>query len=169
VLDRRQTAPGHDLFDVFGAIELFFDLLVTALSVPNGQLANMNVENITRRRKSLLEARIRLRNETSPEQLRSVIEEMRAIMRRHSKVDPDAARVHFVEFGESSLDIEIDCLLLTGSFGEFLALREELLLKIMDLLAGAGIQLATPARLLHITREQGPERIGEEFLRRRAS
>ena len=141
----------------------------TALSVPNGQLANMNVENITRRRKSLLEARIRLRNETSPEQLRSVIEEMRAIMRRHSKVDPDAARVHFVEFGESSLDIEIDCLLLTGSFGEFLALREELLLKIMDLLAGAGIQLATPARLLHITREQGPERIGEEFLRRRAS
>jgi MscS family membrane protein len=141
----------------------------TALSVPNGQLANMNVENITRRRTSLFEAKIGLRSETSAEQLRSVVEDMRALLRRDPKVDPEMARVHFVEFGESSLDIEIHCLLLTGSLGEFLALREELLLKIKDLLAGAGVELATPARLLRISREQDPERIGGEWLRRRAS
>ena len=141
----------------------------TALSVPNGQLANMNVENISRRRKSLFEAKIGLRTETSSEQLRSVIEDMRALLRAHPKVDPDVARVHLVGFGESSLDIEVDCLLLTDSLGEFLALREELLLNIMDLLARAGVQLATPVRLLHIGRERPPERIGREWVRRQAS
>lgn len=125
----------------------------TVLSVPNGQLANMNVENISRRQQSLFETRIGLRSETSPEQLRSVLEQTRALVRRQPKVDPEVARVHFIEFGESSLDIEVHCLLMTDSLAEFLALREDLLLEIMDLLAAAGVELATPARLLHIARE----------------
>ena len=126
----------------------------TTLSVPNGQLANMNVENISRRKKSLLQARIGLRSETSSEQMRSLLEEMRALLLRHPKVDPDVAQVHFIEFGESSLELEVNCLFLTGSRDEFLALREALLLEIMDLLAAAGVGLATPARLIHITRER---------------
>jgi MscS family membrane protein len=130
----------------------------TTLSVPNGQLANMNVENISRRKKSLLEARIGLRSETSAAQLRSLLEETRALLRRHPKVDPEVARVHFIEFGESSLEVEVHCLLLTGSLDEFLALREDLLLEIMDLFAAAGVGLATPARLIHITREREAER-----------
>ena len=114
----------------------------------------MNVENISRRRKSLFETRIGLRSETSPEQLRSVLQETRALLRRQPKVDPEVARVHFIEFGESSLDIEVHCLLMTGSLAEFLVLREDLLLEIMDLLDAAGVELATPERLLHITRER---------------
>jgi len=130
----------------------------TLLSVPNGQLANMNLENISRRQKTLFEARIGLRSGTSPEQLRSVLEQTRALLLGHPKVDPDLARVHFVEFGESSLDIEIDCLLLTGTRAEFLDIREQLLLQIMELVTGLGVEFATPARILHITDTQQPDR-----------
>ena len=129
----------------------------TLLSVPNGQLANMNLENISRRQKTLFEARIGLRSETSPEQLRSVLEQIRGLLLGHPKVDPDLARVHFIEFGEYSLQIEIECLILTGTRAEFLAIREELLLQIMELVAAAGVEFATPARLLHITGAQQPE------------
>lgn len=129
----------------------------TALSVPNGQLANMNIENITRRQKTLFRTNIGLQSETSAEQLRSVLEQIRAVLLRHPKVDPDVARVHFVEVGESSFEIEIHCLILTASREQFLAIREELLLQIMELVAAAGLQFATPARLLHITGEQQPE------------
>ena len=129
----------------------------TQLSVPNGELANMNVENISRRERSLFEETIGLRSETTPDQLRLLLSETRALLLRHPNVDPDVARVHLVGFGESSLDLGVHCLILTRKLDEFLAIREDLLLQIMELVAGAGIELATPARLLHITQEKKPD------------
>ncbi|HEX7958542.1 MAG TPA: mechanosensitive ion channel family protein, partial [Terriglobales bacterium] len=129
----------------------------TLLSVPNGQLANMNLENISRRKKTLFEAKFGLRSQTSPEQLRSVLEQIRAVLLAHPKVDPDLARVHFIEFGEYSLEIEIECLIRTGSRAEFLAIREGLLLQIMELIAAARLEFATPARILHMADAQQPE------------
>ena len=59
-------------------------------------------------------------------------------------MDSGVSRVRFVGFGESSLDIEINCRVLTGNLEEFLAIREDLLLQIIDVLAGAGVALALP-------------------------
>jgi MscS family membrane protein len=129
----------------------------TELSVPNGQLANMTVENLSRSNKSAFRAKIGLRHETSPEQLRLLLKEIPALLRRHPKVDPGVVRARFVGFGESSLDIELQCLILTGDFNEFLAIREGLLLQIMDLVIGAGTGFAVPARSLFVVPEQDQE------------
>jgi MscS family membrane protein len=126
------------------------------LSVPNGQLANMNVENLSRRDMRLFHAKIGLRQETSPDQLRSLLAKMRELLRRHPKADPDAARVRFVGFGESSLDVEIDCRILVADLHEFLAIREEMYLGIMDLIAQAGTGLASPARVLYKPEQTRP-------------
>ena len=126
----------------------------TELSVPNGQLANMNLENLSRSDTSLFRTTIGLRHETSPDQLRSLLKEMPALLRQHPKVDPDVARVRFIGFGESSLDIQVHCHILTGNIAEFLAIREELLLQIMDLVAGAGVEFAVPARTLYVAQDQ---------------
>ncbi len=126
----------------------------TELSVPNGQLANMNLENLSRSDTSLFRTTIGLRHETSPDQLRSLLKEIPALLRHHPKVNPDVARVRFIGFGESSLDIQVHCLILTGDIAEFLAIREELLLRIMDLVAGAGAAFAVPARTLYVARDQ---------------
>jgi MscS family membrane protein len=126
----------------------------TELSVPNGQLANMNLENLSRSDTSLFRTNIELRHETSPDQLRSLLREIPTLLRRHPKVNPEVARVRFIGFGESSLDIQIHCLILTGEIAEFLAIREELLLQIMDLVADAGVKFAVPARALNITQNQ---------------
>lgn len=114
----------------------------TELSVPNGQLANMNVENISRRDMSLFRATIRLRHETSPEQLRSLLKKMRELVRSHPKVDPSVARVRFTGIGEIGLEVEIQCNIQTGKLDEFLAIREDLLLRIMDLVGEAGTGFA---------------------------
>src|SRR5262249_38591396 len=110
----------------------------TELSVPNGQLANMNVENLSRRDSFLFQATIRLRHETSPEQLRSLLTEMQNLLRSHPTVDPNVARVRFVAIADIALEIEIHCHIRTGVLDEFLAVREDLLLRIMDLVANAG-------------------------------
>lgn len=126
----------------------------TELSVPNGQLANMNLENLSRRDKTLFQAKIELRHETSPDQLRSLLKEMRALLQRHPKVDPNVARVRFAGFGERGLDVKIHCHILTSEWSEFLAIREELLLRLMDLVAEAGVGFAFPPRVLYVSEEQ---------------
>ncbi len=126
----------------------------TELSVPNGKLANMNIENLSRYDKSSFRTSMGLQRGTSPDQLRSLLGKIRALLLEHQKVDPDFIRVHLTGFGESSLDIEIYCHILTGELKEFLAIREELLLRIMDLVAEAGTQLAVPSRTLHLAQDE---------------
>ncbi len=120
----------------------------TELSVPNGQLANMIVENLSRTSTTLVRSKIILRQETSANDLRSLLKDISALLRRHEKVDPLSARVRFMGFSETGLEIEIYCLILTGQLSEFLAVREDLLLRVMDLLAASGIGLALPWRTL---------------------
>ena len=126
----------------------------TELSVPNGKLANMTVENLTRGDKSLFRTKISLRYETSSAQLRWLLTETQNLLHNDSRVEAESARVRFVGFGETGLDIEINCHILTRAFAEFLAIREELLLRIMDIVAGAGIRFAFPSRVLYAGREE---------------
>ena len=126
----------------------------TELSVPNGKLANMNLENLSRSENSSFRTTIGLRHETSADQLRLLLKEIPALLLRHPKVDPRVARVRFVGFGESSLDIQINCHILTGDFNEFLGIREELLLQIMDLVADAGTGFSVPSRTVSVRQDQ---------------
>ncbi len=141
----------------------------TELSVPNGQLATMNLENLSRRDKFLFEIQIGLQQETSPEQLRSFLAGVRALLLADARVGRDKFRVRFIGIGESSFDLEIFCYILTGDFGEFFAIREDLLLRILDLMAAKGIGFAVPARSLHFPREHAPDdqRLDQEHLPQR--
>jgi MscS family membrane protein len=126
----------------------------TELSVPNGQLANMNLENLSRREKFLFEIRIGVRQETSPAQLRSFLTDARVLLLADERVGRDDFRVRFVGIGESSFDLEIFCYILTSNLGEFFAIREDLLLHMLDLMAAKGIGLASPVRTLHLPQDQ---------------
>jgi MscS family membrane protein len=97
-----------------------------------------------------------------------LLKELPALLRRHPKVDPNVARVRFIGFGESSVDLQIHCHILTGAFPEFLAIREELLLQIMDLVVQAGTAFAVPARTLSLPQNRHMEQETRQFTSRRA-
>ena len=144
----------------------------TELSIPNGQLAIMNIENLSRYDRSSFRTILELRRETSPEQLRTLLTRIREFLHGHPKVDPDGAfLVRLIGFGESSLNVEIFCHILTGNPPEFFAIREELLLRIIDLINSAGTALALPSRALFMNQDQGSNQewfpvIGEKGQRR---
>ena len=124
------------------------------LSVPNGQLANMNVENLSRSDKSLFRTKLEFRRETSPDRLNVLLKEMRELLSDCPEVDPEGTRVRFVGFGESSLDVEVYCHIRTTKLLEFLAIREDLLLRIMRVVAAVGVEFAIPSRSLYLTQDQ---------------
>ncbi len=127
----------------------------TQLSIPNGTLATANLENLSARDKMFFNATLGLRYETTADQLRYVLAEIRKLLYSHPSIESGTARVRFVALAESSLDIEIFSYVLTRDNPIFLAIREDLLLRIMDIISGAGTGLAFPSRTLYMSRDRG--------------
>ena len=122
----------------------------TVVAIPNGQLALMNIENFSVRDKFWFRHMIGLRYETSADQLRYVLAEVRKMLQEHSKVDPDGARIRFVGFGSSSLDLEIFAYIKAPGMPEFLGIQEELLLRIMDIVTQSGTGIAFPSQITYV-------------------
>lgn len=130
----------------------------TQLSIPNGSLATMNVENLSRRDKILFNTKLGLRYETSPDQMRYVLVQVRRLLYEHPKVETQGARNRLVSLDESALTMEIFCYVLTRDFGEFLAIREDMLLRIMDIVDAAGSGFAFPSQTLYLGRDAGVDK-----------
>jgi MscS family membrane protein len=124
------------------------------LSIPNGSLATMNLENLSRRDKILFTTKIGLRPETTAEHLRYVLAEIRRLLYEHPKVEVNSARVRLVELGESSLNLELFCYILTTDHNEFTAVREDLYLRIMEAVESSGTDFASPSRV-YVARDTG--------------
>jgi MscS family membrane protein len=127
----------------------------TELFIPNGSLATMNVENLSRRDKILFNTKLGLRYETSPDQMRYVLAQVRRLLYEHPKVETEGARNRFIAFDESALTLEIFAYVLTRDFNEFLAIREDILLRIMDIIDAAGTGFAFPSQTVYLGRDTG--------------
>lgn len=128
----------------------------TLLTVPNGTLATMNLENLTARGKILFQTNLGVRYETTPEQMRYLLAELRKLLHSHPMVESPGCRARLSNFAESALQIEIFSYVLTTDFAQYLAVREDLLLRIMDVVAEAGTAFAFPSSTLYLGRDSRP-------------
>jgi MscS family membrane protein len=88
-----------------------------------------------------------LRKDTSPDQIRHILNEIRRILKTHEKVEAGDLCVRFIGASQYSLDIETFAYVKTANSDEFLAVQQELLLQIMDALAAIGTSLALPSEV----------------------
>lgn len=127
----------------------------TQLSIPNGTLATMNVENMSRRDKILFNPSLGIRSETSPDQLRYLLAELRRLLYEHPKVESSSARIRLASLDPSAYGLEIFSYVLTSDFAEFTAIREDLLLRIIEIVGRSGTGFAFPSQTLYLGRDQG--------------
>lgn len=117
----------------------------TLVTIPNSEFSNMKIENYAKRDRMFLNTKLQVRYETTPDQLRYLLAEIRKLLIAHPKVAADPMRVRLSEFGSHSLNIEIFAYLLTNSRAEFTAIREDIFLRIMSLIKETGAQFAFPS------------------------
>jgi MscS family membrane protein len=127
----------------------------TVVTIPNAEFSNLRLENFARRDRMRLWCMIGLRYETTPDQLRYVLARLREILLAHPRVTEDPARVRFVGFGAYSLDLEIFAYVDTSDWSEFLAIREDLYLRLMDAIKEAGTGFAFPSSTTYVGRDDG--------------
>jgi MscS family membrane protein len=127
----------------------------TVIAAPNASVASGPIDNISARERILYWPKLRLRYDTTPEQIQQVLESIRDFLGSHDRVCQENFRVRFREIGEDALIIEVYAHLETRVWVEYLELVEELNFKFLDIVTEAGTGLALPARQLHI--DQGAE------------
>jgi MscS family membrane protein len=127
----------------------------TMVSIPNGQTATVNLENFGVRDKIWFRPTIGLKYETTSEQLRYVLAEIRQMLYAHPMVETHSARIRLVRFGASSLDLEIFAYVVTSDYTTFLEIQEDLLLRIMDIIEASGTAIAFPSSTTYLARDHG--------------
>ena len=101
------------------------------VSVPNGQIANMSLENLSARDKFWFHPILSLRYGTTASQIQAVLDGIRSLLSQAPDVEPASIRVRFLRFGPSSLDVEVFAYIRARDWSHFLEIQEGLLLRSM--------------------------------------
>ena len=135
----------------------------TVISLPNAEFSMMQITNFSRRDSNLFHTTLGLRYETTSDQLRLVLARLRELLIRHPMVSMDPARVRFAGYGDFSLNVELFAFVNTRDWNEFLAVQEDLNLRIKDVVEGCGTGFAFPSQTLYMERGKGlvPEEVAK--------
>src|SRR6185436_5279967 len=129
----------------------------TILNVPNGQIANANIETLSDRDKFWLRHVLALGLDTPPARMRLTLGQLQKYVAAHPLVDNgESIRVRFLSVNAFSLDVEIFAYIRARDWDEFLQVQEELLFGILECVARAGARVALPSQVLHLTNASDP-------------
>jgi MscS family membrane protein len=134
----------------------------TIVSIPNGQLAVMSLENFALRDKIFLHHTINLRPETTSAQLTFVLEGVRKVLHDHPKVEAPAIQVNFIKFSDSALVLELNAYVEETVYETFMDIQEKILINIMNIIEVSGTSIAVPLQAVSLSRApeepKGPEK-----------
>jgi MscS family membrane protein len=125
----------------------------TVVTIPNAKVSQMSLENYSLRQKIWFHHVFGLRSDTSPEQMRQVLSQVTQLLRGDQRVERESARIRFIQFAASSLQVEIFAYITTTDYNAFLAIQEELLLRIMDIIAESGTRISLPSQITYLDRD----------------
>ncbi len=121
----------------------------TIVSVPNSQIANVSLETLSARDKFWFNPAIGLRSETTPEQLRVVVDGIHRLLTEHPSVEAASVRVRLMNLGPFSLDIDVFAYVAARDWNHFLEIREQLLFTVTEVVEAAGTGIAFRSMAIH--------------------
>jgi len=127
----------------------------TLVSVPNSQLANTTLETLSARDKFWFHPIVPLRYETTPEQLRAVLDGIQRRLSEHPAVDQPSRRVRFLRLSTFSLDIEVFAYITARDWSHFLEIQEQLLFTVTAVVEQAGAAIALPSQTMYVADRRG--------------
>jgi MscS family membrane protein len=117
------------------------------ITIANAEFANMHLDNLSARDHFWFHPILQLRYETTPDQIRYILIEIRKMLYAHPKVLAEPLHVRFMRFGEYSLDVEVFAYTEVKDYEESLEVAEDLHLRIMDIVSAAGTDFAFPSEV----------------------
>ncbi len=123
------------------------------ISIPNAQFAEYQLDNYNDARYIWIRQRLRLRYETSADQLKFILAKLREMLFSHPKIL--LPRVRLIGFYDDALKVEILAYTDTGVWAEWHAIREDVFLRVMQIIESSGTRLALPSQTTYFARDDG--------------
>lgn len=118
--------------------------------VPNAVFSTIVVENPSRMSHRRIRETIGLRYDDFAV-VQAIVNDMRAMLQQHPGIDTTQTLiVNFNQFGASSLDILVYCFTKTTVWVEFHHIKEDVLLRMGQIIAAHGAEVAFPTQTLHV-------------------
>jgi MscS family membrane protein len=121
----------------------------TLVTFPNGKLADMRIETFAARDRIKLGCTLPLAQGTRLAAVRVILTDLRALLGENPKIWPDVT-VALTRVTDTALEIEVLCWFQTTTWSEYVVLREEALLGMLEVIERAGAKLAVPMRQLRM-------------------
>ncbi len=121
------------------------------VTVPNGELANQAILNVSQRPHLKQAINLGLTYDTPPDKVHEAIRLLQELLADHEGHDPAMpARVHFNAFTDSALNISITYWYHPADWWAFNEFNQRLNLEILSRFNGAGIEFAFPTQTIHL-------------------
>ena len=153
---QRVTVKGHDgVVEEIGLRSTRIRLLTGhQTTVPNEQMANVDIENIGRRPHIRRRTDITITYDTPPEKIEKAVNIIETILDDHEGMEPDfPPRVYFNEFNSDSLNLLVLYWYHPPDYWNFLAFSQRVNLQIMREFKKEGIQFAFPTSTTYLTQD----------------
>lgn len=123
----------------------------TLVSIPNSRLADFVINNISQRPVRRVWITVGLTYDTPVDKMREAVSRIDNLIRTHPEVDQTSTiLVRFTEFGDSSFNIMVYYFANTVVWAEYLRIREDVNLCILDIVENLGLSIAFPTRTVHL-------------------
>lgn len=151
---------GHDIEGVVESIGWQITQIRTfdkrPLYVPNSMLADSVIENPQRMTNRRIYEFFGVRY-ADIEEVPAILAATRAMLDEHPAITNDLTRqAHLTRYGAYSIDFFIYCMTATTNWAEFNAVKEDVLLKVAEIIHRHGADFAFPTQTVHLERGGDP-------------
>lgn len=127
----------------------------TIVTIPNGEFSSSRIENYAHRDRFLFSPTLKFRMDTTPDQIRYLLVELRAVLYAHPHINPDPAKIRFSGFGDDCIKLDVWAYIEAPDFDYYQEVQEDILLRMMDVIAKSGTSLAYPSQTIYMGRDKG--------------
>jgi MscS family membrane protein len=119
------------------------------VSVPNGKIANAKVDNLGARSKRRLRITLGFTYDASRDQLQEFVDQVRALFEAEPLIDA-GYEVHFVNFGDSALEVMLHGFLLVPGWSDELQAKQRIYMEVWGIAEKLDLSFAFPSQSLYI-------------------
>ena len=121
----------------------------TLVTVPNSMFSSADIENFSVRDRIRFYKLLQLQMPT-PDQLRAILGEFRALFAAHPMVQQDTVSIRLADIEAATAVVRLDAGILTRDYEEYLAVAEDLNLRIIEIVHQNGAIFSGPGQVLQI-------------------
>ncbi|KAF2514728.1 mechanosensitive ion channel family protein [Flavobacterium zhairuonense] len=125
----------------------------TIVTIPNGQLSASKIENYAHRDRFIFNPILGFRMETTPDQMRYLLVEIRSLLYAHPSILDSPPIVRFTGITADALKVEIIAYIEAISLEKSQEVQEDVLLRMMDIIEKSGTSLAYPSQTIYMARD----------------